>query len=412
MQKKRVAIFLLFFFTFFQIFLNLKVNAVEPIIRYQVHCQTYGWFDWISSPEIAGTTGQAKRMESIKIKMAGIDGNLTYQVHCQTYGWLNPASEGTLAGTTGQAKRMEAIIIKLEDSSYNIKYRVHVQTYGWMDWVNSGEIAGTTGKSKRIEAIQIKIEKKNNIETNEQIIQNNSNVNTEENSVINNEIINEDIGNNITNENLNNDNNLTNKFFGIDVSRYQGTIDWNRVKESGVHFAMIRCGYRGYTEGKINEDTQFLNNIVGAYNNGVKVGIYFYSSAINEAEAIEEANYVINLINKYGVKNYISYPIAVDIEDFEGTRNYSLTVRERTNVVKTFCEIIKKEGFNPMVYSYTYFLENKLFMDELINYDTWIADYYGNTWYKRKYSIWQYTDKGYIEGILGNVDLNYSYKNY
>lgn len=379
MQKKSLAIFLLFFLTFFQMMPILNVLAIDDVITYKVHCQTFGWLEWICSPDQAGTIGKSKRMESIIIKKNNIDGNLTYQVHCQTYGWMNPVLEGEIAGTTGQSKRLEAIVINLENSSYRIKYRVHVQTYGWMDWVNSGEIAGTTGQSKRIEAIQIKIEKNNIDDT--------------------------DINNNINVEN-----NIDNNFLGIDVSRYQGTIEWDKVKATGINFAMIRCGYRGYTEGKINEDIQFLNNIIGAHNNGIKIGLYFYSSAISEIEATEEANFVLNLINKYNFREYISYPIAIDIEDFEGTRNYSLTVKERTNIVKAFCETIKNDGFKPMVYSYTYFLENKLIMDELTNYDTWIADYYGNTWYNRNYSMWQYTDKGKINGIIGDVDLNYSYK--
>ena len=309
-------------------------------------------------------------MEAIKIDLDGVDGTLKYKVHVEQLGWLSEVSRGQIAGTTGQAKRMEAIIIKLENSSYSIKYRVHVKDYGWLKWVDSGEIAGTTGESRRIEAIQIVLEKNNEI--------------------IDNKVIN----------------------FGIDVSKHQGEIDWEKVKTSDVKFAMIRAAYRGYTEGNISEDVQFLNNIKGAYKNGIKVGLYFYSSAINEKEAIEEANYVLNLIKKYNLQSYITYPITIDIEDFEGTRNYHLSKEERTNIVKAFCDTIKNAGYKPMVYSYTYFLENKLDMNKLTKYDTWIADYYGNNWYKRPFTIWQYTDKGNINGINGNVDLNYSYKNY
>lgn len=292
---------------------------------------------------------------------------ISYQVHVQDYGWLSETSANDVAGTTGQSKRVEAIIIKLENSSYKIKYRVHAKNIGWMNWVESGQVAGTTGESRRIEAIQIVIEK--------------------DEMIVEEETIN----------------------FGIDVSKHQGEIDWSKVKTSGVKFAMIRCGYRGYTEGNLNEDIQFLNNIKGAYNNGIDVGLYFYSSAINEQEAVEEANFVLNLIKKYRVKDYITYPVTIDIEDFEGTRNYILSVQERTNIVKAFCNTIKNAGYKPMVYSYTYFLENKLDMNQLSNYETWIADYYGNTWYNRPYTIWQYTDQGNINGINGNVDLNYSY---
>lgn len=339
-------------------------------ISYQVHVKDFGWLNAVADGNLGGTTGQSKRMEAIKIKLDGVDGILKYQTHVEHYGWLPEVSEGKISGTEGQSKRIEAIIIKLENSSYTIKYRVHAKDIGWMDWVGSGQIAGTTGQSRRIEAIQIVIEK-NDVVVDEEIIN-----------------------------------------FGIDVSKHQGAINWSQVKTSGVKFAMIRCGYRGYTEGGINEDIQFINNIRGAHNNGIKVGLYFYSSAINEAEAIEEANFTLSLIEKYDVKKYITYPIVIDIEDFEETRNYYLSVQERTNVVKAFCNTIKNAGYKPMVYSYTYFLKEKLDMNQLSNYDTWIADYYGNTWYNKPYTIWQYTDKGKINGIQGNVDLNYSYKHY
>lgn len=461
MQKKRLVIFFLLFIILTEFLSKYNVSASEAKIKYDVHLKDLGWINNFSAGEIGGTIGQSRRMEAIKISLENVDGLLTYQVHSQDYGWLGYVSEGELAGTTGECKRIEAIIIYLENSSYNIKYRVHVKDYGWLDWVSSGELAGTTGECRRIEAIQIILEKKtnndliaqeNNIDNNDEdnILENlnnqennnpnNSleNLNDQENNISSNGESNnlENLNNqeentnnqqnNINNNNENNNleelnnnseeihnlNNQQNIFFGIDISKHQGVIDWNKVKQSGVEFAMIRCGYRGYTAGGLNEDIQFINNVKGAYLNGIKIGLYFYSSAINEIEANEEANFVLGLINKYDIGNYISYPIVIDIEDFEGTRNYNLTVQQRTNVVKVFCNAIKNSGFKPMVYSYTYFLETKLNMDELNNYHTWIADYYGNTWYTRNYSIWQYTDKGKINGINGDVDLNYCYYNY
>lgn len=368
-MKKKLAIFLIVALISVIVVPLLSYADSNNNINYQVHVKDYGWLRTVSEGNIGGTTGQSRRMEAIKINL-NVEGTLKYQVHVENYGWLPEVSEGQVAGTTGQSKRMEAIIIKLENSSYTIKYRVHVKDIGWMNWVSSGQVAGTTGQGRRIEAIQIVLEK-NNVVIDEETVS-----------------------------------------LGIDVSKYQGEIDWSKVKNSNVKFAMIRCGYRGYTEGNINEDVQFINNVRGAYKNGIKVGIYFYSSAVNEIEAIEEANFVLGLIEKYGIKNYITYPITIDVEDFEGTRNYNLSVQERTNVVKAFCNIVKNSGYKPMVYSYTYFLENKLYMDQLSNYDTWIADYYGNTWYNKPFTIWQYTDKGIINGIQGYVDLNYCYKNY
>ena len=375
MMKKKIIAMLFLLFLLFSYFFPIISEANTGSVRYQTHLQEKGWINVAYDGAISGTTGQARRMEAIAIALSGVDGNFSYQVHSETYGWLGRTSEGIIAGTTGQGKRMEAIIIYLENSSYNIQYRVHVQDYGWMNWVSSGQIAGTTGQSKRIEAIQIKVTKKAN--TSNQTTQTNPKELSPQ--------------------------------LGIDVSKHQGDIDWKRIKNAGVKFAMIRCGYRGYTEGNIYEDTKFMNNVFGAYANGIKLGIYFYSSAVNEREAVEEANYVLNLINQYQMRNYISYPVVIDIEDFEGTRNNILTTQERTNIVKAFCNIINNAGFKPMVYSYTYFLSEKLYMNQLANYETWIADYYGNTWYNMPFSIWQYTDMGQIDGISGYVDLNYSY---
>ena len=384
-NKKTKAIFFVLFLLFIYLFSTISESS-SGSVRYQVHLQDKGWVNTVYDGEVGGTTGEARRMEAIAIALSGVDGNLSYKVHCETYGWMNRTSEGVIAGTTGQGKRMEAIIIYLENSSYDIKYRVHVQDYGWMNWVSSGQVAGTTGQSKRIEAIQIKLEKKN--ETSTSVIENTVSIKENSSKMVNTE---------------------KNAKLGIDVSKHQGDIDWSKVKKSGVNFAMIRCAYRGYTEGNINEDIKFINNVRGAYKNGIDIGLYFYSSAINQVEATEEANYVLNLINKYGIRNYISYPIVIDVEDFEGTRNYTLSVQERTNIVKAFCNTIKNAGFKPMLYSYTYFLEQKLYMNQLTSFDTWIADYYGNTWYSRPYSIWQFTDKGQIDGISVPVDLNYSY---
>ena len=384
-NKKTKAIFFVLFLLFIYLFPTISESS-SGSVRYQVHLQDKGWVNTVYDGEVGGTTGEARRMEAIAIALSGVDGKLSYKVHCETYGWMNRTSEGVIAGTTGQGKRMEAIIIYLENSSYDIKYRVHVQDYGWMNWVSSGQVAGTTGQSKRIEAIQIKLEKKN--ETSTSVIENTVSIKENSSKMVNTE---------------------KNAKLGIDVSKHQGDIDWSKVKKSGVNFAMIRCAYRGYTEGNINEDIKFINNVRGAYKNGIDIGLYFYSSAINQVEATEEANYVLNLINKYGIRNYISYPIVIDVEDFEGTRNYTLSVQERTNIVKAFCNTIKNAGFKPMLYSYTYFLEQKLYMNQLTSFDTWIADYYGNTWYSRPYLIWQFTDKGQIDGISVPVDLNYSY---
>ncbi|WEG13308.1 glucosaminidase domain-containing protein [Pullulanibacillus sp. KACC 23026] len=135
-----------------------------PSVTYTAHVQSYGWMSPVSDGALAGTTGQSKRMEAIKLSIKnGQDLSLTYSAHVQSYGWMNEVSDGQMAGTTGQSKRMEAIKINLtgtQAADYDVYYRVHVQHYGWLDWAKDGEPAGTQGYSLRMEAIQVELVKK------------------------------------------------------------------------------------------------------------------------------------------------------------------------------------------------------------------------------------------------------------
>lgn len=139
-----------------------RALAATPTVSYSTHVQTYGWQSAKSNGVVAGTTGESKRLESIRVSVKDTDvsGGVTYRVHCQTYGWQDWRKNGAVAGTTGESKRLEAINIKLTGAlaqKYDVRYRVHVQTYGWQAWRSNGELAGTTGESKRLEAIQIEL---------------------------------------------------------------------------------------------------------------------------------------------------------------------------------------------------------------------------------------------------------------
>lgn len=200
---------------------------------------------------------------------------------------------------------------------------------------------------------------------------------------------------------------------GIDVSVYQGTIDWTKVSKSGVDFAMIRAGYRGYGDkGVLVEDSMFSKNVLGAKTNKMDIGIYFYTQAINVEEAKEEAKFVVNLIKKYGID--VKYPIAIDTELSPiGTgRADNISKEKRTEVVKAFCETIKKLGYKPMVYASKYWLYDNLNVQQISQYDTWLAHYTDKTDYKYSYTMWQYTSTGNVDGITGNVDKSYCYKIY
>lgn len=194
---------------------------------------------------------------------------------------------------------------------------------------------------------------------------------------------------------------------GIDLSRYQGEVNWPLVAADGVDYAMIRVGIRGYGTGEIVLDDTFDTNMQGATGNGIEVGAYFFTQATSEAEAIEEANAVIEALAPYNV----TYPIAIDVEDVNDSaaRTANLTAKERTDYVIAFCETIEAAGYTPMIYgnlkSYCEMLE----MERLNEYQKWFAFYDTYVYFPYEISMWQYTDSGVVNGIDGKVDLNISF---
>jgi len=211
----------------------------------------------------------------------------------------------------------------------------------------------------------------------------------------------------------------TSSVFGIDVSKYQGDIDWEKVKGSGVDFAMIRSASRGYGSGVLAIDDKFVANIEGAKKNNIAVGVYVFSQAVNEIEAVEEANFAVASVMNYG----ITFPIACDVEEVENdtARADKLSIDERTRCVKTFCDTVKNYGYKPVIYASKEFLITKLNLEDLSSYDIWLRDTSGyenrenkdiNTDFPYQFTMWQYTDSGTVNGISGSVDLNISFVNY
>lgn len=198
--------------------------------------------------------------------------------------------------------------------------------------------------------------------------------------------------------------------FGIDLSKYNGTVDWPKVKASGVDFAMLRLGYRGYGSGVIELDEKFVEYAQNAQLNGIEIGAYFYSQAINEVEAIEEANYIVGAVGSFGLK----FPIAIDVEKVKNdtARADALSLRDRTALVKKFCETVKGYGYKPIIYAERDMLIAGLDLNELKDYDIWLADTNNPTDFPYNFSMWQYSQKGKIDGITGDVDLNISFINY
>ncbi len=197
-------------------------------------------------------------------------------------------------------------------------------------------------------------------------------------------------------------------FAGIDVSKFQQNIDWSKVKAAGIDFVIIRVGYRGYQYGTIAEDPYFETNIKGALAAGIDVGVYFFSQAVTEKEAREEAQWTMKKIAPYK----ITYPVVIDTEYVAGGRANAMTATQRTKVVNAFCEEVNKSGYTPMIYANKSWLENNLVMSALNQYDVWLARYASTPGYTGAYTIWQYSDTGTVDGITGYVDRNIGYKRY
>ncbi len=193
---------------------------------------------------------------------------------------------------------------------------------------------------------------------------------------------------------------------GIDVSKWNKDIDWDVVKEEGVEFAIIRCGYRGSSSGLLVEDPYFYKNIEEAREAGIKVGVYFFSQAVDLVEAVEEASMVIALLD--GIKP--DYPIFIDIEGAGGNgRADGLDMATRTAVVNAFCQTIQNAELDAGVYSSRNWYYNNLDPGEFYDIKIWLAEYRQTPLYEGKYDMWQYTSSGAVAGIEGRVDLNVSY---
>lgn len=195
----------------------------------------------------------------------------------------------------------------------------------------------------------------------------------------------------------------------IDVSSFQKDIDWDKVKAAGVEYAIIRCGFRGYGSGKIVEDTFFKTNIEDATSAGIKVGVYFFTQAIDSKEAIEEADYVLDLIEGYD----IDLPVAIDIEEInDKARTDDLDNDMRSECCVAFMNRIKDAGYTPMIYTNLKYFIKYLNMEKLEGYEKWFAYYNDSIYFPYEIAIWQYSSTGSIDGIDSSVDLNITFKDY
>lgn len=194
----------------------------------------------------------------------------------------------------------------------------------------------------------------------------------------------------------------------VDVSDLQGKIDWERVSEDGIDFAMIRLGRRGYTEGNIYLDDYYYENVSGVQSEGMPFGVYFFSQAITKDEAIEEANFVIKHLSGSG----ISYPVVFDHEPVESAdgRANNLSKNELTHITKAFCQKIEDAGYTPMIYGNAFDMK-RLNLNDLKGIDVWYAEYESSQPTGQfDFAMWQYSSTANVSGINTQADLSILFK--
>ena len=191
---------------------------------------------------------------------------------------------------------------------------------------------------------------------------------------------------------------------GIDVSEWQGDIDWQQVKDGGIEFAIIRLGYRRSETGELSTDEKALANLQGAAEAGIPTGAYFFSQAVTTQEALEEAEYALSLLEGYT----LTYPLIYDWEYLgEDARTADVDARTLTDCIKTFCGRVEEAGFQSMIYFNPHFHENEvLYLEELTDYHFWLAMYDTQMDYPYQIDMWQYSCTGSVPGITGDVDLS------
>ena len=192
-------------------------------------------------------------------------------------------------------------------------------------------------------------------------------------------------------------------FAGIDVSSYQGDIDWEKVAASGIQFAIVRLGYRGYGTGKMVEDEKAIQNLEGARAAGLKVGAYFFSQALDTREVDEEIEFMLDILGDFE----LDMPIILDWEYISAeARTANMDARTLTDCLVYFCEDMEERGYCPMIYFNWYQSKNLLYLNELERWPFWLALYQDRMTYPYHVEMWQYTCTGKVPGILGDVDIN------
>lgn len=201
-------------------------------------------------------------------------------------------------------------------------------------------------------------------------------------------------------------------YVGTDISKQTGDVNFTSLKAAGVDYVMIRLGSRGYSSGQITLDENFKENIEGAIEEGLDAGVYFYSQAINQDEAIEEVNFIVQNLEPY--RTHVKYPIAFDMEFVanDEARIDGLSREDRTTIASYFLEGVKAAGYVPMLYGDKEWLIKEIDLAKLQSYDVWLTQEEDIPDYPYQFAMWQYSTKGVLNGIKGDANLNICFIGY
>ncbi len=384
-------------------------------ITYSAHVSTIGWQDYVENGDLIGTTGKALPIESIKINLnATVSGSVNYQTYVENVGWQSQVSNNEISGTVGKGKHIEGIKINLTGDIalyYDVYYRTHVSSIGWLDWASNGQKTGTNGIEQGIEAIEILLVAKGaeapgdttttylegtwKEQNGQKYYYNYWGQMADDFKVIDGvkyffNSLGVLIGSNVQKV--------------IDISKYQGNIDWDTLKAYGnIDGVIVRL-----SSGVGEIDPYFARNIAELNRVGIPYGIYIYSEAgINGITGADEAQWVLDIIRdpKYNV--HLSLPIYYDLEQWASKKNSTWTVNEYRPIVESFDRVMTSAGLNSSwaIYANKSWAENKLY--EWANRITWVAQYnHYCTYDKTYYNMWQFSSTEQVPGINGNVDVN------
>ena len=409
----------------------IRFAETDPEIQYQPHQQDVGWKQYASNGDIAGSVGQSKQLEAIRINLnqSKYSGDVRYQVHVQDIGWQDWVSNGAMAGTTGQSKGLQAIRILLNgdiSDQYSVYYRVHSSSYGWLDWVKDGLVAGTTGLSKAFEAIQIFIVNKFasvQLDSNSEVASIVDKIGYDKGSIVTgwksingNYYYFDENGKLAIKQTINKDGRIgyvnsygcyipsNNGIYmeGIDISEHNGDIDLSQYTNN---FVIIRLGY--YYD---SIDKKAIRNIQLCEQLGIPYGVYLYSYATNVNEAAQEAYFTLNLLSQYcsNVRVGVWYDME-DADNYKANRG-ALVGSLMTDMCNTYCNIIRNAGYFTGVYSSSWWFSYYL-SGFNSTYAKWVANWGTNdgtlqTRYDSLGVLHQYTSKPLDKSVM-YVPLDY-----